>query len=139
MVTDAQIIRTVKATAGNRAEAARRLGVAASTVRQRLLKLGLDLAPPPCRGGRPTKGRWMHLEGECIQKVAVTLLVAGLHELFDVEKMSPETILRRVVALVGVMAGDREKQWRWTPERLAARQEELVWCFLTEWRNECPP
>lgn len=139
MATDAEIIRATKATRGNRTAAARRLGIDPKTVQRRILKLGADLCPPPWYGGveppesapksRRANKRLHSMEG-CVQDIPIDHLAIGLNDLLDAG-MEPETICRRFLALLATMIGDRVgPSERWTPERLAAGQEELCRAFL---------
>ena len=128
MATDAEIIAAVNAADGHRNNAAEALGVSPSTVHRVIRRVGSDNVKPPWRGNkRPPKGaRPSKSEVECQQVVPVGSLVQGLHELRDIG-MDNETILRRVEMLLLAMTdGSDLAEIKWTIERLAEKQAELV-------------
>ena len=128
MATDAEIIAAVNAADGHRNNAAEALGVSPSTIHRAIRRFGSDKVKPPWRGNkRPSKGaRPSKSDVDCQQEVPVGLLVGGLHELRDTG-MDNETILRRVEMLLLAMAdGSDLAECRWTIERLAEKQAELV-------------
>jgi len=134
MATDAEIVRAVTAAGGNRAAAARKLGVDPTTIRTRIIARNLaDKCPPPWHGGKeplspgggpPLEGR-LHAADECKQPVSeVDVLIGAVHAALVV--MDSPTVLGHVVRILAALeATDDEDADVWTVERLEARAGEL--------------
>ena len=134
MATDAEIVRAVNASRGNRAAAARKLDIDPTTIRARILVRNLaDKCPPPWLGGKepispgggpPLEGRLHEADG-CTQPVPeVDVLIGAVHAAGVV--MDTPTILKRVIEILAAKeTTDDEDADVWTVERLEARAEEL--------------
>ncbi len=146
MATDAEIIEAVNAAEGNRVAAARALRMTPKMLRRLIIYIGSAKFPPPWEGGRKPKPKPKPKRKpkpepeppppdasayqESQQSAISESLIRGIHETLS-SGMTPMELLSRLPPLLVAIMVQRSpaRRWtpdkEWTPENLAARQEEL--------------